>query len=75
MFNDICSPCRYIYTLVLAIDANFRLKRRAVSSNERDPPLGSGLGYFVESKPYREHILTYADQEDVRSRCVSMMQY
>ena len=51
--------------MLIAIDANFRLKRRAVSSNERDPALGSGWGYFVEDPPYREHVLSYADQEDV----------
>ena len=56
----------YIYTLIVAIDANFRLKRRAVSSIERDPPLGSGWGYFVETRPYLDYVLSHADQEDVR---------
>ena len=51
--------------MLIAVDANFRLKRRAVSSNDRDPALGSGWGYFVEDTPYREHVLKYADQEDV----------
>ena len=51
--------------MLIAIDANFRLKRRAVSSNERDPALGSGWGYFVEDLPYREHVLKHADQDDV----------
>lgn len=50
---------------MIAIDANFRLKRRAISNNLRDPALGSGWAYFVEDEPYREHILKYADQEDV----------
>lgn len=57
---------RYLYTLFIGIDANFRLKRRAVSSITRDPPLGSGWGYFVEDTAYREHVLTYADQNEVR---------
>ncbi|KAF7797869.1 hypothetical protein EIP86_009075, partial [Pleurotus ostreatoroseus] len=47
------------------IDANFRLKRRAVSSDARDPALGSGWGYYVEDTAYREHVLKYADQEDI----------
>ncbi|KAJ3551391.1 hypothetical protein NM688_g4727 [Phlebia brevispora] len=55
----------YIYNMLVAIDANFRLKRRAVSSNERDPALGSGWGYFVEDTRYREHVLRYATQEDI----------
>lgn len=50
---------------MVAIDANFRLKRRAVSSNDRDPALGSGWGYFVEDSPYLQHVLRYANQEDV----------
>lgn len=52
--------------MFIGIDANFRLKRRAVSSDARDPALGSGWGYFVESTAYRAHILKYADQNDVR---------
>ena len=54
-----------MYTLIIAIDANFRLKRRAVSNDARDPGLLSGQGYFVEDSEYRAHILQYADQEDV----------
>ena len=56
---------RCIYTTFVAIDANFRLKRRAVSSNERDPSLSLGWGYFVEGSRYREHVLHHADQDDV----------
>lgn len=56
---------RFIYALTVAIDTNFRLKRRAVSSNERDPALGSGWGYFVEDAPYLQHVLRYANQDDV----------
>ncbi|KAJ3536762.1 hypothetical protein NM688_g6792 [Phlebia brevispora] len=56
---------QYIYNMLIAIDVNFRLKRQAVSSNERDPALGSGWGYFVEDTRYREHVLKYANQEDI----------
>lgn len=56
---------RFIYTTFIAIDANFRLKRRAISSDSRDPSLSSGWGCFVEGLPYREHILRYVDQQDV----------
>lgn len=59
--------CRFIYTMAIAMDANFRLKRRAVSNNVRDPALGSGWGYFVEDTAYNEHILRHANQDDVRS--------
>lgn len=57
---------RYLYMQFIAIDANFRLKRRAISTYERDPALGSGWGFFVEGPPYREYVLQHADQEDVR---------
>lgn len=39
---------RFLYSLFLAIDANFRLKRKAVSSDMADPGLCNGLAYFVE---------------------------
>lgn len=60
---------RFLYTLMIAVDANFRLKRRMVSNNSRDPAISSGSAYFVEDEPYREHILNYADQEDVSLDC------
>ncbi|GJE98768.1 CxC2 domain-containing protein [Phanerochaete sordida] len=59
---------KYVYTLIIAVDANFRLKRRAVSNDERDPPLGSGWGYFVERKAYNAHLLQYVNQEEI-SNC------
>ena len=55
-----------MYTLTVAIDACFRLKRRAVSSEKKDPILGSGWGYFVEDTGYRELLSAYGDQKDVR---------
>ena len=52
--------------MFVAIDANFRLKRRAISNEKRDPALGSGWGYFVEDGAYRQYLQTTADQKDVR---------
>ena len=48
------------------MDACFRLKRRAVSGEVQDPIMGSGWGYFVKDRPYKEHLQRYADQTDVR---------
>ncbi|TFK59339.1 hypothetical protein BDN72DRAFT_873055 [Pluteus cervinus] len=62
---------RWIYRLFLAIDANFRLKRRKVSSESADPSLGSGWAYFVEQGPYAEHIKNFADQFQAKSTCSS----
>jgi hypothetical protein len=57
---------RYLYVLIVALDACFRLKRRIVSSEKKDPGLGTGWGYFVEDEPYRKYLLTVTDQEEVR---------
>lgn len=38
------------------MDCNFKLKRRKVSSEEKDPALSDGLAYMVEQKPYDEYL-------------------
>jgi hypothetical protein len=47
---------RFLYALFVGIDANFRLKRKKVSSEERDPGLSKGWSYFVEEGPYKNHL-------------------
>lgn len=47
---------RYLYALFLALDANFRLKRKNVSSNEADPGLSKGWAYIVEETKYKAHL-------------------
>ncbi|THU93111.1 hypothetical protein K435DRAFT_670775 [Dendrothele bispora CBS 962.96] len=37
-------------------DACFRLKRRLVSDEVKDPGLGTGWSYFVEDPPFREYL-------------------
>ncbi|GJF00432.1 CxC2 domain-containing protein [Phanerochaete sordida] len=64
-WDTVSDDLRYMYLLILAIDANFRLKRRAVSNDARDPGLISGAAYFAPDEEYRAHILQYADQEDI----------
>ncbi|KAJ6478255.1 hypothetical protein C8R45DRAFT_1101644 [Mycena sanguinolenta] len=56
---------RFLYTLFLALDACFRLKRRLISSDLRDPGLGTGWSYFVETEPYRQYLLTVTDQVEM----------
>ena len=56
---------RYLYETCIAIDANFRLKRRAISNEDRDAALGSGWGYFVQDKQYRRYILENTEQAEV----------
>ncbi|KAF7316918.1 hypothetical protein HMN09_00425900 [Mycena chlorophos] len=57
-----------LYTQFFAIDACFSLKRRLISNDIRDPPLGSGFAYMVEWEPYRQHILNITDEKEM-SNC------
>lgn len=52
---------RWLYGLFLAIDANFRLKRKAVSNDNVDPSLSRGWGYFVEEDAYKGFLHDSAD--------------
>ncbi|KAJ8473447.1 hypothetical protein ONZ45_g16298 [Pleurotus djamor] len=56
---------RFIYTLFIALDACFRLKRRLVSSVKRDPGMGIGWSYFVEREPFRSYLLNVTDQKEM----------
>ncbi|KAJ7810812.1 hypothetical protein B0H14DRAFT_3756648 [Mycena olivaceomarginata] len=62
---------RFIYWLFLAMDANFRLSNRNVSTEIADPILGDGFGYFCRREGedgYKAHILKHADEEEI-SNC------
>jgi hypothetical protein len=62
----------WLYSLFLAIDANFRLKRKAVSSDKADPGLSHGWSYFVEEGSFKEHLMKHGDQlQDVSPSCIS----
>ena len=56
---------RFLYQITVAIDACFRLKRRDVSNEEKDPILGSGWGYFIEDSAYKLMLSGYGDQDAV----------
>ena len=45
------------------MDANFRLKRKDVSSEEKDPGLGKGWAFFCEVKAYMAHVAANWDQK------------
>lgn len=57
--------CRFLYAMLIAMDANFRLKQQLVSSYSQDPGLGTGLSYMVKRKPYEKYLLSKASQGDV----------
>ncbi|KAF8139331.1 hypothetical protein K438DRAFT_1996130 [Mycena galopus ATCC 62051] len=56
---------KFIYNLFMALDACFRLKRGLVSSELKDPGLGTGWSYMLENEPYREYLLTVTDQKEM----------
>ncbi|KAJ6457197.1 hypothetical protein C8R47DRAFT_995822 [Mycena vitilis] len=60
----------FLYMLILAMDANFRLKNRLRSNETQDPSLGSGKGYFVEQDGFKNHLKHYIAEKDVSS-CIA----
>ncbi|KIJ36841.1 hypothetical protein M422DRAFT_50824 [Sphaerobolus stellatus SS14] len=46
---------KWLYRRQIAVDANFKLKRKKVSSLKVDPGFGPGWSYMVEPKKYRAH--------------------
>ncbi|KAK0498005.1 hypothetical protein EDD18DRAFT_1308992 [Armillaria luteobubalina] len=62
---------RWLYRLFLAIDANFRLRRLNVSSNESDPGLNARYAYFVEEAAFRSHLAAFGKviPEEEKSTC------
>lgn len=62
----------WLYRLFVGLDANFRLKRRDVSSDVVDPGLNRGYAYFVEENVYCAYLDTYdKDQHEEQSTCNS----
>ncbi|KAJ7893230.1 hypothetical protein B0H13DRAFT_1625288 [Mycena leptocephala] len=69
-WRDVDPQYRFLYALLLALDANFRLKNRLRANEHQDPSLGSGLGYFVEAEGFRKHLKNYVAEQDV-STCIA----
>ena len=57
---------RFLYVLLLAMDANVRLKWTMMSSNKVDPGLGTGWLLFVPEPPYQAYLAKYGYQAEVR---------
>jgi hypothetical protein len=57
----------YKYYLMLAQDANFKLINRNVSTEDRDPVLDDGTGYFCNRADYTAHIRKHVDEEEISS--------
>ncbi|KAL0954278.1 hypothetical protein HGRIS_005406 [Hohenbuehelia grisea] len=59
---------RWLYTLIVAQDANFRLKNRLRGADDKDPMLGPGFSYFVDPGAYAEYISQAVDHTEA-SNC------
>ncbi|KAJ7336983.1 hypothetical protein DFH08DRAFT_964940 [Mycena albidolilacea] len=62
---------RFLYTIFLAIDTCFWLKRKKISSWLRDPSLQDGWAYFVRSFLYEDFVKTLGEQTEM-STCTGL---
>ncbi|KAJ7774635.1 hypothetical protein DFH07DRAFT_732672 [Mycena maculata] len=69
-WREVSTEFKYLYMLLLAMDANFCLKNRLRPNAHEDLPLGSGWGCLVEELPYRDHLKNYVAEKDV-STCIA----
>lgn len=60
-------PIRWLYALMIGMDACFRLQNRSRSSDTKDPTLGPGWATFVDDAPYHEHLKNYIHKDEVRT--------
>ncbi|KAK7015899.1 hypothetical protein VNI00_019007 [Paramarasmius palmivorus] len=58
---------QFLYHKFISIDACFRLKRRKISSETRDPGLFTGLAYFVRQPEYKRWMESLPDQKSTSS--------
>ncbi|KAJ6503118.1 hypothetical protein DFH09DRAFT_1252002 [Mycena vulgaris] len=69
-WRDVDPKYQFLYMLLLAVDANFRLKNRMRANEIDDPSLGPGWGYWVEPTGYKEHVKKYVNEKDI-STCIA----
>ncbi|KAG2338577.1 hypothetical protein BDR05DRAFT_1004149 [Suillus weaverae] len=62
---------QWLYAVFLAINANFRLKRCNVSSDQTDPSLLKGWAYFVEENDYKAFLAEHLADAQEKSTCSS----
>ena len=70
-FSDSYGTYRYLYTLYLAIDANFKLKGK--SRGISDVELMPGWALFVEEEEYQHYLADYVDQPEVSALLLNLV--
>ncbi|KAL0573749.1 hypothetical protein V5O48_008210 [Marasmius crinis-equi] len=68
---EIVREKQYLHYKFLSVDACFRLKRRRVSSEQKDPGMITGKSYFVEQPAYQEQmeLMKNAPEEKIDPHC------
>ncbi|KAI9061400.1 hypothetical protein FKP32DRAFT_1576075 [Trametes sanguinea] len=66
-WETVSDDLKFLYMVTIALDACFRLKRRAISSEDKNPILGSGWCYFLEDTGYKELLQGYVKQDEISS--------
>lgn len=56
---------RFLYIILICLDANFRLKNQLTSNYSTDPGLGIGWAYMLPRQEYDTYVLSQADEDDV----------
>ncbi|KAG1796689.1 uncharacterized protein HD556DRAFT_1306879 [Suillus plorans] len=62
---------QWLYAQYFAIDANFRLVRKNVSSDSVDPGLSKGWAYFVEETSFKLFLKDVGKVSQKKSTCIS----
>uniref|UniRef100_A0A8H8CFY2 CxC2-like cysteine cluster KDZ transposase-associated domain-containing protein n=1 Tax=Psilocybe cubensis TaxID=181762 RepID=A0A8H8CFY2_PSICU len=68
-WKDAPENMKFLYTVMICLDANFRLKNQMVSNYSQDPGLGLGLAYMIHRTKYEEYVKSRANEKDI-STCV-----
>ncbi|KAI5895151.1 uncharacterized protein SCHCODRAFT_02494560 [Schizophyllum commune H4-8] len=67
-WRDADTQSKFIHTLFLSNDANFRLKNRLRHNARPDGPLGPGFGCIVEPTKYLDHVKRSASEADKNTK-------
>ncbi|KAJ7701956.1 hypothetical protein B0H17DRAFT_1195154 [Mycena rosella] len=60
----------YLFRLLSAIDANFKMRNRICAREHDNPFLGPGWGAFVEPTKYKKHLSKYVAEKHI-STCIA----
>ncbi|KAF7965392.1 hypothetical protein HWV62_44067, partial [Athelia sp. TMB] len=69
-WRDVDKKYKFLYMLILAMDANFRLVNRIIANEHDDPELGPGWACTVNPGPYKEHLKGYVSEKDITT-CIA----